>query len=169
MIILNKMALCYIASIAFQLAGALILTVKFWGKTEKRVINGCFGEGNYAEINEEKKVVLTKKQLRESGRNIYLNRVAFIYIVTGSLLGIYGGVGDESRNIVLVSIIILSALAIILGIAISNIIARIVYRKDKAIDSNEIKKDIYTEIKEEDIQALFKKDVGPASNMTIQV
>lgn len=152
------MTLCYIISIAFQLAGALILIWRFWGKTEKKVVDGCFGESNYAERNENGKVLLTKDKLRKSASNIFLNRIACIYIVAGYLSGVYGGLEDEIRIIALILIIVLSGFLIGIGSVISTIIARIKYPKNKPVDSDEIDVDIFTEITTDEIDEWFDSD-----------
>jgi len=146
----------YMFSIAFQISGALVLMIRFWGRTEKKVVNGCFGENNYVEVNEEEKIVLTRETLIKSASNIYLSRMAFIYIVAGYLLGVYGSLNDGSKISVLIAIIIVSILLMMIGMGVAKVVAMIKYREDKAVDSEDIDAAVFADISPQDIDNMFE-------------
>ena len=47
----------YFLPISFQIVGAVLLIIKFWGDTKKRIIDICFPEAGIAGNDGEDKVV----------------------------------------------------------------------------------------------------------------
>lgn len=148
---INDMNMMYIVSIALQLAGAIILMLQFWGNTKKKVIDTYYPGCNIAERDKDNKVTLEKEKLQKCAMNIYLNRVAFMYIVVGYLSGVYANLGDLDKKVTAMKIAIVSALLIFVGKGFTILMAKLVYRKDEKIDVGAIENDVLSPIDGDDI------------------
>ena len=102
----------YIVAIAFQVAGAELLIMNYWGKPisilKKQELDKethVEGETLVEECRTESDIV----------RNICLNRTAFIMIAIGYLVGIFGDVQDSCKWFVAICVFVLSVLLALVG------------------------------------------------------
>ena len=78
----------YTMSISLQIAGALILLLWSLGNTKKKVIKSYFPGSNIAERDDNNRVYLRKEKLRKKAKDIYMNRIAFIFLIISKLIAI---------------------------------------------------------------------------------
>ena len=116
----------YILSISFQVSGGLILLLWSFGRTKEKVFQLYFPGSNIVERDENNKVCLDKKKLRKKAVNIYMNRFAFICLIIGYGLSLFGDISDYNRWKALCIIGIESIFIILISI--------IYFRKDEYID-----------------------------------
>ncbi len=124
----------YILSISFQVSGGLILLLWSFGRTKEKVFQLYFPGSNIVERDENNKVCLDKKKLRKKAVNIYMNRFAFICLIIGYGLSLFGDISDYNRWKALCIIGIESIFIILISIIISNVLSIIYFRKDEYID-----------------------------------
>ena len=129
----------YILSIAFQVAGAVLLIIKYWGKTESRIIAEYFPEIRFGLVNKSGKITMKKKRVQACARNVYHNRMSFLYIAIGYILSIFGNVSGVCKVCVLAFAVVCTLLLIVLERLISWVISVIVYREDIDKDYSEVK------------------------------
>lgn len=150
----------YAISIALQVAGALLLMVNTLSVKRDNVIIRFAGHnlitrnGNTKEINYDSKVLITLYQ------QAYLSKIAFIYIVIGYTLGVFGNVDTCSKILLVVLIISFSMLLILVSYKIVGMIIK--HSKNintpitnKDLEKLGIKPDIET-VSDDEIDALFK-------------
>ena len=130
---------CYVGAISFQLAGAVLLLIGFCGKTWDRILNLYFPGSNFANVKDGM-VELEKEKIQKCARKIYQNRVAFLYISLGYILGVYGEIVVSDKNSIIVGIVLGSIGLIIFEQIVSCIISRIIYRKDIKEEYAELEK-----------------------------
>lgn len=102
----------YILAIALQVAGAVLLIIKYWGNTQNRIINEYFPGTGIANNDGNDNAVLEVERVRECVREIYASRIAFTNIALGYALAIFGDKGLKD-NIVLLTYVALLSSAII--------------------------------------------------------
>ena len=124
----------YILSISFQVSGGLILLLWSFGRTKEKVFQLYFPGSNIVERDENNKVCLDKKKLRKKAVNIYMNRFAFICLIIGYGLSLFGDISDYNILKALCIIGIESIFIILISIIISNVLSIIYFRKDEYID-----------------------------------
>ena len=149
----------YCLSIAFQLAGALVLLI-YGVSTKRTTILSSFSDnvfigldGNTKEVND------LSIPIKSKFKQAFLNKSAFICLAIGYLLGVFGSI-DETERFLSLLIIIAFTILIIIGI---HIIVRISLKQAKVINSVTISELEQVGIKpnvesssNEDIQKLFK-------------
>lgn len=101
---MNVKAIVYILSISFQLSGALLLIVRYWKKTESQI--EAVKKKRF-KIQDET-LVLSENLASDSElvKEICINRFAFIYIVSGYFISIFGGQIDYNMAIVVAFVIL---------------------------------------------------------------
>lgn len=129
----------YNMAMAFQIAGALILLLWSLGNTKKKVIELYFPGSNIAERNDNNKVCLEKEKLRKKAEDIYMNRLAFIFLIIGYGLSLFGELYDCNKWKSLVIIQIESVCILFIAFIISKGIAFITFKEDIYIDYDSLK------------------------------
>ena len=104
--------LIYIFAIAFQLAGAELLIMNYWGKPISILKKQELDKETHVE---EETLVLRCETESEIVSNIRLNRIAFIMIAIGYVVGIFGDVQNSCKWFVAICVIILSVLLALAG------------------------------------------------------
>ena len=118
-------------SIAFQLSGAILLMVKFWGKRKEEILQQYFNSSESICRDDGEEVVLHKEKLRKIFKEICLTRFSFIYIVLGYALSVLD-ISTSKKSAILI-ILSMSALLILLAHFVNILICRIKYSKDLKI------------------------------------
>ena len=130
--------ICYIFTISLQFAGATILMTSFCGRTKSKVCQLYFPGSNIAKQDDEGNVVLKKEKIRDIVKNIYLNRIAFIFIALGALGSIYGENTGQNREKILLSVIVLSIILNVCGNLVATGLSKRVYYEDWKIPYSEV-------------------------------
>lgn len=96
MINMNCYEWLYIVAISFQLTGALLLIIRYWFSSIKKEIHIAEEKETRVENN---MLILgqTQPSPSEIRENIWLNRFAFICLLVGYLIGIWGEPSKTNR------------------------------------------------------------------------
>ena len=97
----------YILAVSLQLAGAELLIWNYWSKPIKQLKSEGLDKENHVEGSV---LILNSKSEDEIGKNIWLNRFAFVMIALGYVAGIFGDLQNCSRLCVALCVIVLSVL-----------------------------------------------------------
>lgn len=97
----------YILSVSLQLAGAELLIWNYWSKPIKQLKSEELSKENHVEGSV---LIINSKSEDEIGKNIWLNRFAFVMIALGYVAGIFGDLQNCSRLCVAFCVIVLSVL-----------------------------------------------------------
>ncbi|MGN0680884.1 MAG: hypothetical protein ACI4LY_02615 [Candidatus Fimisoma sp.] len=104
----------YIIAISFQLAGALLLIVRYWFKSVEDQLKYIEGKRTHTEGNT---LMLGASQPNDSEmvEEIWLNRLAFAYIAVGYLLGIWGDPLSVNRWWITLAVVLLVCILVVIG------------------------------------------------------
>jgi hypothetical protein len=109
--------LAYVLAISFQLAGALLLIVRYWFKSVESQLAVVESKRTHM-IGEMLYLGKTQPDDSELVEEIWINRLAFVYIALGYFLGIWGDPLDTCKcKVALLAIFIASILVTIGKIA----------------------------------------------------
>lgn len=148
--------LIYEFALAFQIAGAVLLLLKYWGNTKQRIINVYYPGAGIASNDDNDNAVLDVSRVRECAMEIYSSRMAFIYIVIGYALSIFGEKGVASSVIVLVVVSVASGVLIGIEFIMARSVAIIRYKDDIIIPHADLPRHVPKEMSDKDIDRMFK-------------
>lgn len=100
------MVIFYVCAIALQVCGALILLISSLIGTERKMFRAISKNGSGAPMSG---VWIDDINISDELRNIYLNRVAFVCLILGYLLGVLGEVGNFPKYKIIILIVIATA------------------------------------------------------------
>ena len=146
--------IAYVLSLSFQVAGAVLLIIKYFGKTKERIIEEYFPGSNIAERDENDNSTLEKEKVRFCVRNIYDNRMAFLFIAVGYILSIFGEVNGECKLCILMFVIACTVAIILLEKAFSIIVSNLIYKNDITVPYDNLKDRADTVITENEIREI---------------
>lgn len=147
--------LVYSLSLSFQVAGAVLLIIKYWGKTKDRIVDEYFPGSNIIERDEEDNIKLEKEKVQVCARNIYDNRMAFVFIAIGYILSIFGSMNSISKIYILILVILFTVIIIVIEKKISMEISKRYYIEDIIMSYDEVAYIADTVPTDEEIKALF--------------
>ena len=130
-----------VLSYAFQLAGALLLLLWCVGKLDAKIVKGCLDNrpdpraGRFDKDGCYRK--LSKEELQESAKNVYLNIATFANLVIGYTLAIFMTDVCIPRWCVLICVIVVVALILGFEHFIVRVIAKRKYHTDRKIYEDE--------------------------------
>ncbi|MBD5517698.1 MAG: hypothetical protein HDR07_04155 [Lachnospiraceae bacterium] len=130
--------LLYILSLAFQVAGAVLLIIKYCGKTKQRIINEYFPGSNIIERDDDDTVHLEKEKVQECVKRIYDNRISFAYIAIGYVSSVFGESSNSSKIEIMFYMIFSTIALILVEKIISSIFAKLLYHSDMEMKYSEI-------------------------------
>lgn len=117
---------CFLFSIVFQVAGALILLLKSFSRTKKQIAGQCFDVDD-GKVDNEAYVTLKYWTVSKMLTQIYYNRLSFVYLVVGYSLTIWAELGNYSKNemfkYVVVCSVFLLAISVLIAFLFSLVIA----------------------------------------------
>lgn len=151
---LNATNMLYIAAISFQLAGALLLICHYMRNTEKQIKESYFSQDAIIEVDNGK-VTLRKEKIRIKAAEIYVNRISFIYIAIGYIIGIFGDIQKMKQVFVVVAVGIMTVVLIGLGNIIKHASSVKRFQGDLKIDRNELPNGISEEMSEQEYEEIF--------------
>lgn len=131
----------YILSVSFQVAGALILLKK---SLKEKVLDKAKGiyisESGDTLMCEKNKIVLYKDRIQEIAMDIYIDRVAFLYLTIGYSISIFGKYDtDTSKCEIVIFEIIVSIILIAVGTKISKFITKKLFNNNIEVGINNFK------------------------------
>lgn len=149
-------------SLVFQLSGAILLILNFFSNTKRNITCQYFsfeGLAKPLDKNMDKIRILDTARLASILQNIFLNRVAFVYLLIGYAFTVIGN--NESNNKYLLALII---------ITISIIVSIITYKIIESLANIKSKSTKYTDIKQKDmfINALVSVPKEEKSNTFVK-
>lgn len=145
-----------VLSIAFQLSGAVLLTIRFWGKRKNEILQQYFNSSESICRDDGEEVVLRKEKLQKIFKEIYLTRFSFIYIVLGYVLNVFDIL--ISRCCAILIILLITLLLILLAHFVCVLICKVKYSKDLKIPYDEAVE------KGNAVQEMTKKDIDDIMN-----
>ncbi len=148
----------YVLSLAFQIAGAVLLIIRYLGKTKQRVIEDYYPGTGVASTDDNENAILDVSRVRDCVKNIYANRTAFFYIAIGYALSIFSDKGCACDIILLIAILGMTIVLIIGEMTIGNLLSKHLYKEDILIPYNKISQQIPRFATEKDIKAMFDDD-----------
>ena len=157
---MNIKLLLYILSLAFQVAGAVLLIIKYCGKTKQRIISEYFPGSNVIERDDNDMVHLEKKKVQECVKRIYDNRISFAYIAIGYVLSVFGESSNSSKVEISFYMIFFTITLILVERIISSTFARLLYRTDIEMKYSEIEDIADTFVTEKEIDEMFDDIFG---------
>ncbi|MBR6124123.1 hypothetical protein IKQ19_11115 [Candidatus Saccharibacteria bacterium] len=122
-------------SISLQLSGAILLTIKFWGKRKSAILQQYFNAPESICRDDGEEVILHKEKLQKIFMEIYLTRFSFIYIVIGYFLSVFEP--SISKCCAMMAILLTSSILIIFAYLTSFSVCRIKFSKDVKIPYDE--------------------------------
>ncbi len=140
-----------VLSIAFQLSGAVLLTIRFWGKRKNEILQQYFNSSESICRDDGEEVVLRKEKLQKIFKEIYLTRFSFIYIVLGYILSVFNM--SISKCCAILIILLVTLLLILLAHFVCFLICKVKYSKDLKIPYDEAVE------KGNAVQEMTKKDI----------
>ena len=147
----------YIASFAFQVAGAILLMIRFWGNTKSNVLKEYFPGDSWAELKENEKVELEDNKLISCIKTVYDTRASIICIIVGYICAVFGETQGNCKICVLMFIVLATIAVLVLENIITIFVAKLTYKKFKTIDVSDIESDILTEMSGEDVINYFRE------------
>lgn len=109
----------YVMAISLQLAGAVMLIVSYWFVSIKKQLDLLNKKKTRLE-NETLIIGQTQPSNTEFVQQICQNRIAFIYIAIGYLVGIFGNLNDARRITILLLVLVIAFVFTIIGLLISR-------------------------------------------------
>lgn len=108
----------YIFSTALQLAGAILLIIKYWFVSEKKQLTRIQGKRTRVE-NET--LILGENVPNDSEflQELWLSRIAFIYIACGYIFDIWANVSNANKWVIAGLIVVATGIFVGLGKLIS--------------------------------------------------
>ncbi len=122
-----------VASFSFQIAGAIILLLWSLKKCDQTIKESCINdEPNWIELDGSGKTytTLSKSELQQKAKIVYLNIAAFIDIIIGYACAIFLEDVNLYKWVILLLVIVLTAVIVIVEKLIVSIIARFKYSND---------------------------------------
>lgn len=129
-----------VISIAFQLAGALILLMwSIRGARKTAIIERCFPGSNIAERDDDNNCRIEKSKLRKTAYEVYLNIFAFVDLIIGYLIAYFAVNYYEPLCAALYTILTTAAIIGIETLVVYGC-AKLRYKKDEIVPYEDLKK-----------------------------
>ena len=144
----------YAVAISFQISGALLLLFYNISTSRKHIVKG-FAQKSII-IREE-----NEEALKKCFKNAWINKIAFILIVLGYILGVFGEIGKVNKILVVVLILIITSIVIFISHLIVSFLIKILPSVNKELTDDEIN-EIGGEV---DIETMSSKDVEEICNI----
>lgn len=150
----------YILSLALQVAGAILLIIKYWGRTQERIIEEYFPGSNIIKRDDENNVHLEKKKVQKCAQTIYHNRMAFVFIAIGYGLSVFGATSGVCPWCLALYIALCTIVIVILERVVSIVVSKMLYREDIVLPYSEIEDIADTAMTNAEIEAMVNETFG---------
>lgn len=145
----------YILSLAFQIAGAVLLIIKFWGNTYNRIIEAHYPGAGVANNDGDDNATLEVDRVRKCVQEIYANRAAFIYIAIGYAISIFGDKQGVCNCTLLIFVITVTIFLIIVERVIACLCAKCFYKEELKIPYKKLPEYVSRTGSDQNIKNLF--------------
>lgn len=85
------------------MSGSVLLLLYFWGNTRDRIIHRLFPGSRIPKPNRNNEITLEKERVQAEAVTIYKNRVAFVLLGIGYLIGIFGTNNGDHNGLVMLA------------------------------------------------------------------
>lgn len=145
-------------SIAFQLAGAIILLLWSFGKVSKNAVEMCFPSIAAVDTDSEGNGILKKEILQKNVEKIFLNIWAFACIVIGYLLSVFSS-NDMKYLIEKATIVVITTVFfVVIGQISARYLSKGWFKNDVKLSPEEMEKmNVLSPISEKDLLDMFKQ------------
>lgn len=145
-------------SIAFQLAGAIILLLWSFGKVSKNAIEMCFPSIAAVDTDSEGNGILKKDILQRNVEKIFLNVWAFTCIVFGYIMSIFTSNDLEYLLEKVIIVVLTTVILIVVGHIAARYLSKGWFKDDVKLSPEEMEKmNILSPISEKDLLNMFKQ------------
>lgn len=145
-------------SIAFQLAGAIILLLWSFGKVSKNAIEMCFPSIAAVDTDSDGNGILKKDILQKNVEKIFLNVWAFTCIVFGYIMSIF--TSNDMRYLVekVVLVVLTTVILIVVGYKSARYMSKSWFKNDVKLSPEDMEKlNVLSPISEKDLLNMFKQ------------
>ncbi len=134
------MKILYIFSIAFQVAGAVLLMFLSLSTNRRKVINRFINKNMIFSDGNTKKLTYDKDEFKNIFKQSYLANFSFLYIIVGYILGIFGNTEGFNNWLILIFVVIVTI--ILIGLAYFIVMQIIKHSKNinREITNEELEK-----------------------------
>ena len=153
--LLKVRVIAYVFSLAFQVAGAVLLIIKYFGRTKERIFEEYFPGSNIAERDENDITTLNKEKVQMCVRNIYDNRMAFLFIAIGYILSIFGEIDGECKICILLFVITSTSIIVSIEKILSTMVSKIIYKEDIVVPYKKLENIAETAMTGTEIKEMF--------------
>lgn len=132
--------MAFIAMLALQVAGALVLLLNNINGSREAVIRSCFPGSNTVKRDNDNNCVLPCEKLQRSAHVIYLNIIAFFNLVVGYGVAAFNPECAYPPFINAILVFITSALLTSIEFSLCKKVAKVVYSEDRTVSYDDLEK-----------------------------
>lgn len=142
------LGLIYIVAASLQVSGAILLLVYNFSVKRESIIKTFANDKGYI-LRDGIRIDYDKDRLKEVFKIAYINKISFIYIIIGYVLGVFGEIGENTYKLIIVlGIIVFALIWTFIGIMIA----------EQKLKSKENKSPTFFDITNKDLDELSVKD-----------
>ena len=147
----------YAVSIALQVSGSVLLLLYYFrGKTKDLAVHEYFPGSNIARRDEQNNITLEKEKFQKTVGFIYKNRIAFVMLACGYLIGIFGR-NDGHELVIAGSVAVMTVVVIALTNGICRLITLKRYDVDEKIPYDSVKDFVDTVITDAEMDEMLNE------------
>lgn len=136
----NCSILAYIIAISLQLSGALLLLLYAFPTKRDDLIKSFAKSSVIFRDNNTDKIFYNTQAFTDMCKNAYLNKFAFIYILAGYVVGIFGEIGAVNKAMVMLYVLALFVIELCLARFIVRAICKCSKKVNQEITNDELLK-----------------------------
>lgn len=129
----------YAVSISLQVAGALMLMINSISTKRKRVIQRFAGHSLIYRDNNTNEITYDEKVFKDTYKEAYLSKCAFLYIAMGYFMGIFATIDSEKKVLVAIGVVVLTIAFLALAYLVVFLILQYNKEVNKKITNEELK------------------------------
>ena len=157
---MNVQEIIYSLSISLQVTGSILLLIYFWGNTRDRIIHQYFPGSRIPETDKNDEITLGKERVQKEAVTIYKNRVAFVLLGLGYLIGIFGANSGGHNGLIVLSVAIMTVFLIVVVEVLCRKVAERNYPEDLKEPSKNVEGFVDSVAGEESVDAMFEDVFG---------
>lgn len=114
----------YVLSVSLQVAGALMLMINSLSTKRAKVIQRFAGHTLIWRDNNTNEISYDEEVFKDTYKEAYLSKFAFLYIAMGYFMGIFAIIDVESKVMIAVGVVILTIAFIVLAYLVVRLILK---------------------------------------------
>ncbi len=146
----------YVFAVSFQIAGAVILLLKYCRNTRQRIIKEYYPGAGIANNDGEDNAILEVRYVRECVREIYLSRSALAHIALGYALSIFGEKGKAPSICVFLGVLIATLVLIAITYFMVKGLAKVKCKEDIKIPYTDLPDYVSGTMTTKELDRIFK-------------